>query len=67
MEYKSISSAPRMIIFDYGQTLANEKPFDGVAGGAALLKYAVKNKYGYTAEQNRTAAPKGQCSPVAGP
>ena len=37
MEYKSISSAPRMIIFDYGQTLANEKPFDGVAGGAALF------------------------------
>lgn len=56
MEYKSISSAPRMIIFDYGQTLANEKPFDGVAGGAALLKYAVKNKYGYTAEQIQLVA-----------
>lgn len=56
MEYKSISSAPRMIIFDYGQTLANEKPFDGVAGGAALLKYATKNKYNYTAEQIQLVA-----------
>ena len=56
MEYKSISSAPRMIIFDYGQTLANEKPFDGVAGGAALLKHAVKNKYNYTAEQIQLVA-----------
>ena len=56
MEYKSISSAPRMIIFDYGQTLANEKPFDGVAGGAALLKYATKNKNNYTAEQIQLVA-----------
>ena len=45
-----------MIIFDYGQTLANEKPFDGVAGGAALLKHAVKNKYNYTAEQIQLVA-----------
>ena len=56
MKHISISSAPRMIIFDYGQTLANEKPFDGVAGGAALLKYAVKNKYNYTAEQIQLVA-----------
>lgn len=56
MEYKSISSAPRMIIFDYGQTLADEAAFDGVAGGAALLKYATKNKYNYTAEQIQLVA-----------
>lgn len=41
---------PKMILFDYGQTLANERKFDGIAGTEAVLKYAIKNKY------NRTAA-----------
>ena len=42
---------PKMILFDYGQTLISEAPFDGVAGMRALMQYAVKNKYGYTPEQ----------------
>ena len=40
-----------MIIFDYGQTLAAEAPFDGVAGSEALLKYATRNRHCYTAKQ----------------
>ena len=42
---------PKMILFDYVQTLVNEKPFDGVKGTAAVLQYAVKNKYNKTAEE----------------
>ena len=42
---------PKMILFDYGQTLVNEVSFDGVKGTAAVLKYAVKNKYNKTAEE----------------
>ena len=40
-----------MILFDYGQTLIDEGVFDGVKGTAAVLKYAVKNKYNKTAEE----------------
>ena len=29
---------PEMIIFDYGQTLADESSFDGIAGTEAILK-----------------------------
>lgn len=42
---------PKMILFDYGQTLVNEQPFDGVKGTEAVLKYAVKNKYHKSAEE----------------
>lgn len=42
---------PKMIMFDYGQTLVNEVAFDGVKGTEAVLKYAVKNKYNKTAEE----------------
>ena len=42
---------PKMIMFDYGQTLINEEPFNGVKGTEAVLKYAVKNKYGKTATE----------------
>lgn len=42
---------PKMILFDYGQTLIDEVVFDGVKGTAAVLKYAVKNKYNKTAEE----------------
>ena len=38
-----------MILFDYGQTLANEHGFDSIAGFDAVLQYAIKNKYNYTA------------------
>lgn len=41
---------PKMILFDYGQTLANQKQFDGIAGTKAVMKYATKNKYNHTAE-----------------
>lgn len=42
---------PKMILFDYGQTLAAEKSFDGVKGTAAVLEYATVNKHGMTAEE----------------
>lgn len=31
---------PKMVLFDYGQTLVDEKPFDSLAGTKALLKHA---------------------------
>lgn len=47
---------PKMILFDYGQTLINEQKFDGVKGTAEVLKYATKNKYNRTAEDVQAAA-----------
>lgn len=47
---------PKMILFDYGQTLVNEKKFDGIAGTRAVLQYATKNKYNHTAEDVQAAA-----------
>lgn len=47
---------PRMILFDYGQTLVAEQKFDGIKGAEAVLQYAVKNKYHLTAEQVRAKA-----------
>lgn len=47
---------PKMILFDYGQTLISEGRFDGIKGTKALLKYAVKNKYNKTAEEIQEAA-----------
>ena len=47
---KSLSK-PKMILFDYGQTLIAEERFDGVKGSKAVLHYASKNKYGLTPEQ----------------
>lgn len=41
---------PKMILFDYGQTLINESIFDGLAGQTALLDRAIKNGSGATAE-----------------
>jgi len=35
---------PKMILFDYGQTLIAEK-FDGLKGTEAVLRYATRNKY----------------------
>jgi putative hydrolase of the HAD superfamily len=34
---------PKMIIFDYGQTLVTEKPFDGLKGTQAVLSKATNN------------------------
>ena len=42
---------PKMILFDYGQTLVNEQLFDGTKGTEAVLKYATKNKYNKSAEE----------------
>ena len=47
---------PKMILFDYGQTLADERGFDGVKGTEAVLQYAVKNKHGYTARDIQALA-----------
>ena len=40
---------PKMILFDYGQTLVDEGKFDGVKGTEAVLKYATTNKYNLSA------------------
>ena len=42
---------PKMILFDYGQTLVSEKPFDGVAGTRAVLGKCVINTDNITAEE----------------
>lgn len=47
---------PKMILFDYGQTLIAEQKFDGVKGTEAVLRYATKNKYDLSAEQVREKA-----------
>ena len=47
---------PKMILFDYGQTLVAEQKFDGVKGTEAVLQYAVKNKYHLSAEQVQARA-----------
>lgn len=46
---------PKMILFDYGQTLVKEV-FDGVRGTEAVLRYAVKNKYHMTAARVQAEA-----------
>lgn len=47
---------PKMILFDYGQTLGNERKFDGVKGTEAVMQYATKNKYGRTAQEVQATA-----------
>lgn len=47
---------PKMILFDYGQTLVAEQKFDGVKGTEAVLRYAVRNKYHLTAERVQAKA-----------
>lgn len=47
---------PKMILFDYGQTLVNQQKFDGVRGTEAILQYATKNKYNLSAQQIQTEA-----------
>ena len=42
---------PKMVLFDYGQTLVAEEKFDGVKGTRAVLQYATKNKYNMSAEE----------------
>ncbi len=47
---------PKMVLFDYGQTLIAEPKFDGVKGTEAVLRYATKNKYHLSAEQVQAKA-----------
>lgn len=47
---------PKMILFDYGQTLVDEGQFDGIKGTEAVLRHATKNRHGYTAAQVQAAA-----------
>lgn len=47
---------PKMILFDYGQTLIAEQKFDGVKGTGAVLQYATRNKYHLSAEQVQAKA-----------
>ena len=54
--YSKEFSLPKMILFDYGQTLVNEQKFDGLKGTAEVMKYAVKNKHNYTAADVQAAA-----------
>ncbi|WP_026651438.1 hypothetical protein [Butyrivibrio proteoclasticus] len=42
---------PKMILFDYGQTLVAEERFDGIKGTAAVISHAVENKYNLTAAE----------------
>lgn len=49
---------PKMILFDYGETLVHEGTFDGIKGIEEVLKYAVKNKYNKTAREIYQVAEK---------
>lgn len=49
---------PKMILFDYGQTLINEEKFNGVKGTEAVLRYTVENKYKLSAAQVQEEAEK---------
>ena len=62
---------PKMILFDYGQTLADEGEFQGVRGTEAVLRYAVKNPGRRTAEEVQRAADQlnrslGRFGPASG-
>ena len=47
---------PKMVLFDYGQTLIAEQKFDGVKGTEAVLQYATRNRYHLSAEQVQAKA-----------
>lgn len=42
---------PKMIIFDYGQTLVDEKSFDALKGTKAVLSEACNNPFNVSAEE----------------
>lgn len=42
---------PKMILFDYGQTLVNEAKFDGIRGTEAVMRYATRNEHQLTAKE----------------
>lgn len=45
-----VINKPKMILFDYGETLIHEESFSAVRGNAAVLRHAAENPHGYTAE-----------------
>lgn len=47
---------PKMVLFDYGQTLVAEQEFDGVKGTEAVMQYATRNKYHLSAAQVQAKA-----------
>lgn len=47
---------PKMVLFDYGQTLIAEQKFDGIKGTEAVLRYATGNRYHLSAEQVQARA-----------
>lgn len=47
---------PKMVMFDYGQTLVCEKRFNGINGTRAVLESCVKNPMGIKAEQIQALA-----------
>ena len=47
---------PKMILFDYGQTLIAEAPFNGIRGTAAVLAMASENRFGYSVEEVQAEA-----------
>ena len=47
---------PKMIIFDYGQTIIAEGSFVGLNGTAAVMQYASRNRYNLTPEQVQAEA-----------
>lgn len=47
---------PKMIVFDYGQTLVHEEQFNGVAGTKAVLDNCVLNPNNITAEEIQVLA-----------
>lgn len=47
---------PKMIMFDYGQTLVQESRFDAIAGNKAVLKLAKTNPYNISAKQMQDLA-----------
>lgn len=51
-------NVPKMILFDYGQTIIDEGQFSGIKGTEAVLKYATRNKYNLSAERVQEEADK---------
>jgi len=47
---------PKMILFDYGQTLVSARRFDGIAGTKAVLDKCVRNPNNISAEDIQTLA-----------
>lgn len=47
---------PKMILFDYGQTISNEGKFNGLKGTTAVMEHAVENSRGLTPEEVQAEA-----------